>query len=235
MSSTGVVDGGIRMRIAVVAAVLTAMSMGAPASHGQVTSNFGMRGDPFHGGRRMHAGMDMGGKVGTPIYATGDGYVRRSRWAGGYGNLVEIEHGFGYQTRFGHLSRSLVLEGQFVRRGQMIALMGSTGRSTGPHLHYEVRIGGRPVDPIRYMQIVFNQLPDWNAVRYAALQKTPAPTAVQSRGVATVALVSARRARPSEDLRTVGDLEIDYGGRGSSNAARPAQAGFGGGHVRFNK
>jgi len=222
------------MRFVVAIAALAGALLGASHADAQVTSNFGMRGDPFHGGRRMHAGMDMGGRVGTPIYATGDGYVRRSRWAGGYGNLVEIEHGFGYQTRFGHLSRSLVQEGQFVRRGQMIALMGSTGRSTGPHLHYEVRVAGRAVEPSRFMQIVFTQQPDWNAVRYAAASSTPTPVA-RSRGTATLAMAMVRRPRSTEDLRKVGDLEIDYGTKGSATSRRQASTAFGGGHVSFGK
>lgn len=222
------------MRFAVAATAFVGMLLGAVQADAQVTSNFGMRGDPFHGGRRMHAGMDMGGRVGMPIYATGDGYVKRSRWAGGYGNLVEIEHGFGYQTRFGHLSRSLVQEGQFVRRGQMIALMGSTGRSTGPHLHYEVRVGGRPVEPSRFMQIVFTQQPDWNAVRYAAASPGPAPM-VRSTGTATLAMAMVRRTRSSEDLRKVGDLEIEYGSRGAASSARAPSSAFGGGHVVFGK
>lgn len=219
------------MRLLVAAAALMGGLLGAVHADAQVTSNFGMRGDPFHGGRRMHAGMDMGGRVGTPIYATGDGFVKRSRWAGGYGNLVEIEHGFGYQTRFGHLSRSLVQEGQFVRRGQMIALMGSTGRSTGPHLHYEVRINGRAVEPSRFMQIVFNQQPDWNAVRYAAA--SPAPVA-RSAGTASIAMAMVRRQRPAEDLRRVGDLEIDYGAK-AAPGQRSSASGFGSGHVTFKK
>src|SRR3546814_12052452 len=86
-------------------------------------------------------------RTGTPVYATGDGYIGRSRWAGGYGNLVEINHGGGYQTRFGHLSRRMVGEGQYVRRGTLIGLIGSTGRSTGPHLPYEVRYNASEVDP----------------------------------------------------------------------------------------
>lgn len=219
------------MRLLVAAAALMGGLLGAVHADAQVTSNFGMRGDPFHGGRRMHAGMDMGGRVGTPIYATGDGFVKRSRWAGGYGNLVEIEHGFGYQTRFGHLSRSLVQEGQFVRRGQMIALMGSTGRSTGPHLHYEVRINGRAVEPSRFMQIVFNQQPDWNAVRYAAASPSPV---VRSAGTASIAMAMVRRQRPAEDLRRVGDLEIDYGTK-AAPGQRSSASGFGNGHVTFKK
>jgi murein DD-endopeptidase MepM/ murein hydrolase activator NlpD len=116
------------------------------------TSGFGVRSDPFRGRAAMHAGIDLAGPVGTPIYATADGTVGRSEWANGYGNLVEIEHGRGIQTRYGHLSRSLVSAGQRVKRGDMIAMMGSTGRSTGSHLHYEVRIDGKAVNPIPFMQ-----------------------------------------------------------------------------------
>jgi hypothetical protein len=199
----------------------------------KVTSNFGFRSDPFHGRAKFHAGMDMSGRVGMPIYATGDGVVVRSRWAGGYGNLVEIDHGFGYVSRFGHLSKSLVQEGQFVRRGQMVALMGSTGHSTGPHLHYEVRVGGSAVDPSRYMQIVFSRQPDWNAVRQGAYSVPRQRTATLAMAVA-----SPRRApRRIEDLRKVADLEIDYGsGVVSRGIAKVATSvGFGSGHVSFSK
>ena len=101
----------------------------------------------------MHAGIDLAGAIGTPIYATADGVVGRSEWnSGGYGNLVELDHGHGIQTRYGHLSKSMVTAGQRVKRGDMIALMGSTGRSTGSHLHYEVRIDGKAVNPVPFMQ-----------------------------------------------------------------------------------
>ena len=100
----------------------------------------------------MHAGIDLAAPLGTPVYATADGFVDRAEWAGGYGNLVEIDHGKGLQTRFGHLSRILVQPGQRVTRGMLIALMGSTGRSTGSHLHYEVRIDGRAVNPVPFLQ-----------------------------------------------------------------------------------
>jgi murein DD-endopeptidase MepM/ murein hydrolase activator NlpD len=117
------------------------------------TSGYGVRSDPFRGSAAMHAGIDLAGPIGTPIYATADGIVGRSEWnSGGYGNLVELNHGTGIQTRYGHLSQRLVQPGQRVRRGQLIGLMGSTGRSTGSHLHYEVRIDGRPVNPIPFMQ-----------------------------------------------------------------------------------
>jgi murein DD-endopeptidase MepM/ murein hydrolase activator NlpD len=116
------------------------------------TSGFGVRSDPFRGSAAMHAGVDMPGPIGTSIYATADGIVSRSERAGGYGNLVEIDHGRGIQTRYGHLSASLVYAGQHVKRGQLIARMGSTGRSTGSHLHYEVRLDGHAVNPMPFLQ-----------------------------------------------------------------------------------
>lgn len=115
------------------------------------TSFYGVRSDPFRGTAAMHAGVDIPGPIGTPIYATADGIVGRTGWVGGYGNLVELEHGGALQTRYGHLSKVMVAQGQRVRRGDVIALMGSTGRSTGSHLHYEVRMDGRAVNPIPYL------------------------------------------------------------------------------------
>ena len=115
------------------------------------TSNFGIRSDPFRGTAAMHAGVDIPGPVGTPIYATADGTVDRAERSGGYGNLVEIDHGKGIATRYGHLSKILVASGEHIHRGQLIALMGSTGRSTGPHLHYEVRIDGHAVNPAPFL------------------------------------------------------------------------------------
>ncbi|WP_188657037.1 M23 family metallopeptidase [Sphingomonas metalli] len=122
-----------------------------PVADLKFTSNFGIRSDPFRGTAAMHAGVDIPGPVGTPIYATADGIVANSSWRGGYGNLVEINHGKGIATRYGHLSKLLVAEGARVHRGQLIALMGSTGRSTGPHLHYEVRIDGHAVNPLPFL------------------------------------------------------------------------------------
>jgi murein DD-endopeptidase MepM/ murein hydrolase activator NlpD len=117
------------------------------------TSGFGVRDDPFHKGAAMHPGIDLAGAYGTPIYATADGVVTRAGWNnGGYGNMVEIDHGRGISTRYGHMSAVLVHEGDHVTRGEQIGRMGSTGRSTGNHLHYEVRIDGRPVNPIPFMK-----------------------------------------------------------------------------------
>lgn len=122
-----------------------------PVEHLEFTSNFGIRSDPFRGTAAMHAGVDIRGPVGTPIYATADGIVSEAQRQGGYGNLVEINHGKGIATRYGHLSKILVTANMRVKRGQLIALMGSTGRSTGSHLHYEVRIDGHAVNPAPFL------------------------------------------------------------------------------------
>ena len=133
-----------------VAAIPSAMPLHSAANF---TSGYGVRSDPFRGRAAMHAGIDLAGPMGTPIYATADGVVGRSEWNnGGYGNLVEIDHGQGIQTRYGHLSQRIALPGQRVHRGDLIGLMGSTGRSTGSHLHYEVRIDGRAVNPVPFLQ-----------------------------------------------------------------------------------
>ena len=119
----------------------------------EFTSGFGVRSDPFRHGAAMHPGIDLAGSYGTPIYATADGTVLRAGWnSGGYGNLVEVDHGRGITTRYGHMSAILVSPGQHVVRGQQVGRMGSTGRSTGNHLHYEVRIDGRAVNPIPFMK-----------------------------------------------------------------------------------
>jgi murein DD-endopeptidase MepM/ murein hydrolase activator NlpD len=122
-----------------------------PVAKLDFTSNFGIRSDPFRGTAAMHAGVDIPGPTGTPIYATADGVVSHAGRQGGYGNLVEINHGKGIATRYGHLSKILVADNTRVKRGQLIALMGSTGRSTGPHLHYEVRIDNHAVNPVPFL------------------------------------------------------------------------------------
>lgn len=123
-----------------------------PLQTATFTSGYGVRSDPFRGSAAMHAGIDLAAPTGTAVYATADGVVDHASWEGGYGNMVEIEHGKGLATRFGHLSRILVHSGQTVHRGDLIALVGSTGRSTGPHLHYEVRIDGHAVNPVPFLQ-----------------------------------------------------------------------------------
>lgn len=120
------------------------------------SSRFGMRTHPVTGKRRMHDGVDMAAPTGTPVYATADGVVTFAGWANGYGRLVKIRHAMGYETRYAHNSKLRVKVGQRVSRGDRIADMGSSGRSTGPHVHYEVRINGRPVNPMKYIRAASN-------------------------------------------------------------------------------
>ncbi|GIX21683.1 MAG: hypothetical protein KatS3mg121_0466 [Gammaproteobacteria bacterium] len=124
---------------------------GRPVHKGWISSYFGYRNDPFTGRREFHKGIDIAGKAGTEIVAVAGGLVT---WAGrrwGYGNLVEINHGNGYVTRYGHCEKVLVKEGEAVKKGQVVGLMGSTGRSTGPHVHFEVLHNGRQVDPLDFI------------------------------------------------------------------------------------
>lgn len=116
------------------------------------TSQFGLRRDPKTGGRRMHRGVDFAASLGTPLYATADGVVTHSGWQSGYGRLVKIQHEFGIETRYAHLSRLKVKVGQRVSRGDRIGDMGASGRVTGVHLHYEVRVGGKAVNPMIYIK-----------------------------------------------------------------------------------
>ncbi|MFC7535771.1 M23 family metallopeptidase [Sphingomonas sp. GCM10030256] len=124
-----------------------------PVRTAAFTSSFGVRSDPFRGSAAMHAGIDLAGPAGTPIYATAEGVVSSAGWHnGGYGNLIKLDHGRGIETRYAHLSSIAVRPGQRIKRGDVIGRMGSTGRSTGSHLHYEVRIDGRAVNPIPFMK-----------------------------------------------------------------------------------
>ena len=115
------------------------------------TSGYGMRKDPIHGARAFHPGLDISAAPGAPVYASADGLVTLARRNGGLGNAVYLSHGFGINTRYGHLSRIAVKEGDRVRRGDLVGYVGSTGRSTGYHLHYEVRVDGKPTNPIGYI------------------------------------------------------------------------------------
>lgn len=116
----------------------------------RVASGYGMRIDPVYHVRKFHQGMDFTAPTGTEVFATGNARVAFAGWKQGYGNTVILDHGFGYQTLYAHLYKSLVRKGQKVRRYDVIALVGNTGKSTGPHLHYEVRLNDRPVDPRNY-------------------------------------------------------------------------------------
>jgi murein DD-endopeptidase MepM/ murein hydrolase activator NlpD len=117
-----------------------------------VSSPFGYRPDPFLGRPALHPGIDLVQEYGSDVKCTGAGRVTHAGWMGGYGNMVEIDHGNGLMTRYGHLSEVLVGEGQQVKANEIVGRLGSTGRSTGPHLHYEVRVDGEPVDPARFLR-----------------------------------------------------------------------------------
>ena len=126
---------------------------------GRVSSYFGTREDPFHGHKANHMGLDIAADAGTPVYSMQEGVVTFSGVKGGYGNCIKIDHYFymvpelpQVSSLYGHLSKSYVSEGDIVRRGQVIGLIGSTGRSTGPHLHYEVFYKGKHIDPVEYLK-----------------------------------------------------------------------------------
>jgi murein DD-endopeptidase MepM/ murein hydrolase activator NlpD len=123
---------------------------GWPLRQGRVSSGYGPR------GRRMHRGVDIAAPTGTPIFAVEAGTVKRSKYVRGYGRLVEIKHSEMYTTRYGHNSKNLVRAGDYVRKGQIIALVGSTGRSTGPHVHFEVRQTGVAINPVKYFGAMEN-------------------------------------------------------------------------------
>lgn len=140
------------MRFILMLGVLVASSVPvAQARSVRTTSEFGYRSDPFHGAARSHKGIDIAARTGSPVQATGDGWVSFAGWRGSYGYLVIIKHPSGHETRFAHLSRVLVAPGYLVRRGAVVGLVGSTGRSTGPHLHYEVHFNGVPLNPRAFM------------------------------------------------------------------------------------
>lgn len=130
--------------------LLAAKPSGWPV-RGWTSSGFGMRRDPFTGKRKMHEGYDIAARTGTPVTATADGIVSQSKTVPGYGKMVVIDHGYGYRTYYGHNSKNLVKVGQRVKRGDKIAAVGNTGRSTGSHVHYEVRLNGVPVNPKKYL------------------------------------------------------------------------------------
>jgi len=118
---------------------------------GWLTSTFGMRKSPFSGRMKMHEGLDVAARTGTPVYTTADGVVSRAETAAGYGKLVVIDHGYGYRTYYGHNSKIYVKVGQRVKRGDKITAVGNTGTSTGSHLHYEVRMNGVPLNPHKFI------------------------------------------------------------------------------------
>ena len=116
----------------------------------QTASGYGLRIDPIYRTPRFHSGMDFSAKIGTDVYATGDGKITMAAWKQGYGNCIVINHGYGFQTLYGHLSKYKVRVGQKVKRGEVIGQVGNTGKSTGPHLHYEVIVRGKHDNPSKY-------------------------------------------------------------------------------------
>ena len=141
----------------------------------RIASGFGMRIDPVYGTAKMHKGLDFAAPQGTPIYATGDGTVKFAAGSeGGYGNHVVINHGYGYETLYGHMVRIKASAGQKVKRGEVIGWVGSTGKSTGPHCHYEVHINGQEVDPVYFF---YNDL---NAEQYDRILKLAASGSAKS-------------------------------------------------------
>ncbi len=140
----------LEQKIVAQAELLSSTPSIAPV-RGILTDGFGGRSDPFTGEQGTHSAIDISSAVGQPVRAPADGIVVKSEWANGYGNVIYISHGYGYSTRYGHLSSFAVKPGQHVKRGDVIAYVGSTGRSTGPHLHYEVRLNNNPVNPLEYI------------------------------------------------------------------------------------
>jgi len=141
----------------------------------RIASGYGMRIDPVYGTPKFHKGLDFTAHQGTPIYATGNGVVKTAGNGGnGYGNHVVINHGYGYETLYGHMVRVKVRNGQRVKRGEVIGWVGSTGKSTGPHCHYEVHVNGREVDPVYFF---YNDL---NAEQYDRLLKLAARGSAKS-------------------------------------------------------
>ncbi|MBV1689356.1 M23 family metallopeptidase [Novosphingobium sp. G106] len=127
------------------------MPASMPVAAYGITSGFGMRQHPILGVWRSHAGLDLAASYGSPIVATSDGMVSTAGWQGGYGLLVTLDHGGGLQTRYGHMSRLNVEPGQQVRKGSVIGYVGSSGLATGPHLHYEIRLNGQPINPTTHL------------------------------------------------------------------------------------
>lgn len=140
------------MRMMVLNDVVGNLPLTNPMRDFQITSRFGVRVDPFRGRIAHHSGIDFAGPAGTKVYATNDGVVRQAGRRGAYGVAVEIDHEYGISTLYGHLSKELVTPGMHVRKGQAIGIQGSTGRSTGSHLHYEVRYDDKPVDPSDFLK-----------------------------------------------------------------------------------
>lgn len=137
---------------------IRSLPFGEPLNEYEITSPFGTRNDPINALTGIHEGVDMGAPAGTPVLATGEGQVAWASWRDRYGFLVEVDHGMGVRTRYAHLSKVLVSPGQHVSRGTPLGLVGMTGRTTGPHLHYEVRVSDQPTNPMKFIMAGQNVL-----------------------------------------------------------------------------
>ena len=155
LRANAILGGLDRMNLYRLAAEKSPFSMPVKDSF-RWTSGFGSRNDPMGRGNRMHEGTDLAGAMGTPIYSTADGVITYADWDSGYGRLIKIQHALGIETRYGHLSQIRVEVGQRVSRGDRIGDMGSSGRSTGTHLHYEIRLSGTAVDPMKFIKAAKN-------------------------------------------------------------------------------
>jgi murein DD-endopeptidase MepM/ murein hydrolase activator NlpD len=136
------------------------MPFSAPLDQYQIASGFGTRSDPINGRRAMHTGLDFNAPVKTPVLSTAPGRVVFADWHGEYGRLVEIDHGFGIRTRYAHLAEISVKKDEEVPNRAKVGLLGSSGRSTGPHLHYEVLVDGRPLNPKKFLEAARHVLKD---------------------------------------------------------------------------
>lgn len=138
-------------RMMVLNDIVSVMPLARPIGYARMSSGFGTRIDPFNGRLARHTGLDFAGPTGTNILAAVDGVVKDTGWQTGYGKAIDVEHGYGFSTKYGHLSAILVKPGQRVKKGEVIGKLGSTGRSTGPHLHYEVRYNNVPLNPKNFL------------------------------------------------------------------------------------
>jgi murein DD-endopeptidase MepM/ murein hydrolase activator NlpD len=145
-------------QLRVLGNLLGQMPLASPVAQISITSGYGYRADPFTGAREFHVGIDLRGPIGAPIYATAPGTVTFAGWETGYGQIVEVDHGYGLSTRYSHLDRILVRAGERVALHQVVGLMGDTGWSTGPHLLYETRLDGQPANPLNFIKVSLNDV-----------------------------------------------------------------------------
>jgi murein DD-endopeptidase MepM/ murein hydrolase activator NlpD len=139
---------------------MSMLPFASPLNHYRVSSNYGYRRDPFNNRKAFHNGIDLMAPLGSAVYSTAPGVVKVAGWRGNYGKMVEIDHGNGIKTRYGHLHQLLVKRGQTVKFHQKIGLVGSTGRSTGPHVHYELMVGRKFYDPKKFLLVHRNIIED---------------------------------------------------------------------------